>query len=174
MARWGWAGPLDGLDLVVGRSARLDKSPQPGDDVQVRGRLGDAGAVLAERIGRREGLFAARAGALALGELRPLDNGRSLMPVQLRLYTIKAGALDAFASEWAENIRPLRLSLGFSIWGAWKVEATNQFVWVMAYEGPESWDVLDRAYHKSPQRRTMQPDPARHIVRMEHHFIEPV
>ena len=96
------------------------------------------------------------------------------MPLQLRVYTIKPGALDAFAREWAETIRPLRLSLGFSIPGAWKVEATNQFVWLMAYEGPEPWDVLDRAYHESPQRRAMQPDPARHIAGMAHHFIEPV
>ena len=96
------------------------------------------------------------------------------MPVQLRIYTINPGALEAFAAEWAEKIRPLRLRLGFAIPGAWKVEATNQFVWLMSYDGPESWDALDRAYHESPARRAMQPDPARHIASMEQRFVEPV
>lgn len=96
------------------------------------------------------------------------------MPVQFRIYTIKPGALEAFATEWTDKIRPLRLSLGFSIPGAWKVEATNQFVWLMAHQGPESWDALDRAYHESPERRAMHPDPARHIVGMEQYFVEPV
>ena len=49
--RSGWR--LDALGLVVARSTRIDKSPGPGDYVQVRGRLADGGAVVAERIRRR-------------------------------------------------------------------------------------------------------------------------
>ncbi|MCY1279516.1 Planctomycete cytochrome C [compost metagenome] len=44
----GWQ--LDGLALRVTGRTRLDKAPQPGDYVQVRGRLGRDGAVQAERI----------------------------------------------------------------------------------------------------------------------------
>lgn len=95
------------------------------------------------------------------------------MLTQLRVYTINRGALKDFADEWEQMIKPLRLKLGFSIEGAWTVEATNQFVWIMSYDGPKSWDTLDRAYFQSPERHAMQPDPARHIARMEHFFMEP-
>lgn len=47
----GWN--LDGLDLAVGASTRLDKRPASGDYVEVRGHLDDAGRVVAERIRRR-------------------------------------------------------------------------------------------------------------------------
>ena len=96
------------------------------------------------------------------------------MPVQLRIYTINRSALDEWAAEWKEKIKPLRLKLGFEILGAWKVEATNQFVWLLRYDGPESWDTLDKAFHQSEERRAMEPDPARNIARIEHYFLEPV
>ena len=86
------------------------------------------------------------------------------MPIQLRTYTINRGALKEFATEWERTIKPLRQKLGFKIDGAWTLEATNQFVWIMSYDGPESWETLDRAYF----------DPARHIARMEHYFMETV
>ncbi|WP_162934918.1 c-type cytochrome domain-containing protein [Pseudomonas cavernae] len=44
---------LDGLPLQVNEQTRLDKRPQPGDYVQVRGRLNADGGVTAERIRRR-------------------------------------------------------------------------------------------------------------------------
>ena len=96
------------------------------------------------------------------------------MRIQLRIYTINRGALDVFATEWEEMIKPLRLKLGFTIPGAWKLEATNQFVWLMGYDGPGSWDDLDRAYFQSNERAAMAPDPARNIARMEEYFLDPV
>jgi hypothetical protein len=96
------------------------------------------------------------------------------MPVQLRIYTINRGALREFAQEWQAKIRPLRVTFGFQVLGAWTVEATNQFVWLLAYDGPESWQAKDTAYYQSEQRRTIVPDPARHIARIEYHFVEPV
>lgn len=47
----GWQ--LDGLPLVVDSRTRLDKSPRPGDYVEVRGRLDEAGRVSVERLRRR-------------------------------------------------------------------------------------------------------------------------
>lgn len=41
---------LDGLDLVVATRTRIDKTPAPGDYVEVRGRLDEAGNVNVERI----------------------------------------------------------------------------------------------------------------------------
>jgi hypothetical protein len=71
-------------------------------------------------------------------------------------------------------IRPLRLKIGFQVLGAWTIEETNQFVWLMSYDGPESWDDLDRAFHQSEERRAMTPDPARNIARIEHYFLDAV
>ena len=44
---------LDGLPLGVSRRTRIDKKPQPGDYVEVRGRLDAQSRVQAERIRRR-------------------------------------------------------------------------------------------------------------------------
>ena len=96
------------------------------------------------------------------------------MLVQLRVYTINRGVMDEWVEEWHEHIKPLRLKIGFEILGAWTVTETNQFLWVLSYDGPESWDSLDQAYHQSKERRAMEPDPARHITRMEHFFMDPV
>ena len=47
----GWT--LDGLRLQVGAGTRIDKRPATGDRVEVRGRIGADGGVLADRIRRR-------------------------------------------------------------------------------------------------------------------------
>lgn len=52
----GTLGPswtLDGLSLSIGARTRIDKSPAPGDHVEVRGRIGANGAVEVERLRRR-------------------------------------------------------------------------------------------------------------------------
>jgi mono/diheme cytochrome c family protein len=46
-------GRLDGLDLVIGPRTRIDKNPEPGDYVQVRGRIDQGGRVVVERLRRR-------------------------------------------------------------------------------------------------------------------------
>ena len=96
------------------------------------------------------------------------------MPTQLRTYTINRGQLDTFAREWQEKIRPLREKLGFSIPGAWLCRTTNQFLWLLAHPDPDAWERLDRAYFDAPERRAMQPDPARNIARMEQVFLDEV
>lgn len=49
----GARGQLDGLDMVIGPRARIDKSPGAGDYVEVRGRIDDAGNISVERLRRR-------------------------------------------------------------------------------------------------------------------------
>ncbi|HEY5764224.1 MAG TPA: c-type cytochrome domain-containing protein [Rhodocyclaceae bacterium] len=44
---------LDELPLAINRGTRIDKTPRPGDYVEVRATLGSDGAVLADRIRRR-------------------------------------------------------------------------------------------------------------------------
>jgi hypothetical protein len=94
------------------------------------------------------------------------------MPTQIRIYTINRGQLQQFAKEWDEKIRPLRESLGFKVSAAWILEETNQFVWILSYDGPEQWDTLDAAYYASPTRLQMDPNPARLIARAEEYIAE--
>ena len=94
------------------------------------------------------------------------------MTTQLRLYTINRGSLDLFAKEWKEQVLPLRIEHGFRIDGAWIIEETNQFAWLISHEGPESWEVRESAYYASAERKAMEPNPARLITRAEEHFIE--
>lgn len=44
---------LDGITLVIGSGTRIDKNPRPGDYVQVRGRIDNAGNIRVERLRRR-------------------------------------------------------------------------------------------------------------------------
>jgi antibiotic biosynthesis monooxygenase (ABM) superfamily enzyme len=93
------------------------------------------------------------------------------MKLQLRTYTIQPGALEAFVAEWKTQLVPLREHMGFRVLEAYTLSATNQFVWVMGFDG-EDWDAADRAYFESPERKEMTPNPARLIERMKNEFIE--
>jgi hypothetical protein len=94
------------------------------------------------------------------------------MTTQLRIYTINQGQLRQFAREWREKIQPLREQVGFTIGDAWLVEETNQFFWLLSYDGPEDWESKDAAYYASPARKAMDPNPARLIARAEEYFAE--
>ncbi len=96
------------------------------------------------------------------------------MITQLRTYTIHPGVMDQWVIEWKEQVKPLREKLGFEIQGAWTVSETSQFVWIMAYSGPKKWEDLDAAYFTAPERKAMDPNPARLIEKMEERFIAPV
>jgi len=85
------------------------------------------------------------------------------MPFQLRRYTIKPGEMDAWVSEWRERVKPLRARYGFEVLGSWTAPP-DQFVWIIRYEGPLSWEEADRAYYASPERKALNPDPARHLA----------
>ena len=96
------------------------------------------------------------------------------MTLQLRITTIDRGALQTFAAEWKQTIKPLREKIGVAIPDAWTVPTTNPFIWRMQYDGPQSWGSLDKAHFDHPERHAMDPDPARHIARMENVFIDKV
>ena len=96
------------------------------------------------------------------------------MTTQLRIYTINRGQLHQFAQEWKEKVLPLRVAHGFQIEAAWTVEATNQFVWVLSYQGDEDWPAKEAAYYASTERASIEPNPARLIARAEELEIERV
>jgi hypothetical protein len=91
------------------------------------------------------------------------------MRFQLRVYTVKEGALEDFAREWDEHVRPLRLAHGFSILGPWLGADTETFVWILGHDG--DFEAADTAYYGSPERQALDPDPARHLEEIRTWFM---
>ena len=86
------------------------------------------------------------------------------MAIQLREYRIRNGELDRFVKEWRERILPLRRAIGFGVPAAWTIEDESRFVWLLEHPGDwDEFDTADRAYHSSPQRAALDPNPARLI-----------
>lgn len=86
------------------------------------------------------------------------------MTFQLREYTVKLGEMDEWIEEWRAHIAPLRTRAGFKVLGAWIVDGTEQFVWIIGYDGPKSWKEAEADYYGSAERKALQPDPARHLA----------
>lgn len=78
---------------------------------------------------------------------------------ELRIYTINRGRLDDFVSAWRDGVYPLRLEHGFKIPAAWISRGNNQFIWVLGYDGPLSWDEAQSAYYGSSRRQSLDVDP---------------
>jgi hypothetical protein len=55
--------------------------------------------------------------------------------------------------------------------GAWVAEEESRFVWILTYDGPEDWKAKDADYYASPERNSLDPDPAKLIAESEHWFI---
>lgn len=78
------------------------------------------------------------------------DRGEGILASELRLYTINRGRMDDFVKVWREGVVPLRRQAGFAIEGAWVIEATNQFAWVVSLPDSEDWQATLEAYSQSP------------------------
>jgi hypothetical protein len=86
------------------------------------------------------------------------------MVTELRDFRIAEGSLDRWVEEWRAGVAPLRRALGFSIDGAWTVVDGSRFVWLLSHPGDwEAFEAADRAYYDSPQRASLDPNPARLI-----------
>jgi len=86
---------------------------------------------------------------------------------QVREYTVKPGEMQEWLGEWRSRIVPLRESLGFEVLGAWTVDGTDQFIWIIGYNGPKSWEQANDDYYASPERKALDPDPARHLIKTD-------
>jgi hypothetical protein len=91
---------------------------------------------------------------------------------ELRVYRIIPGAMDAWVEEWLEHVVPLRQRFGFRIPAAW-VADDDRFVWVLAYDR-DDFAAANDAYHASEERRTVEPEPSRHVEHAEFWSIRPV
>jgi hypothetical protein len=83
---------------------------------------------------------------------------------ELRDYRIVNGSLDRWVAEWLAGIAPLRRELGFTIERVWTVADDSRFVWLLSHSGDwDAFEAADRAYYDSPQRTSLDPNPARLI-----------
>jgi hypothetical protein len=77
--------------------------------------------------------------------------------------------MSEFINEWRTQVVPLRRRAGFEIAGAWSNPETNRFVWVVGHEG--DFELEDRSYYGSLERRQLSPDPARLIEEARSKFV---
>lgn len=94
--------------------------------------------------------------------------------IQVRIYTINRGKLDEFVAAWSAGVYPLRQAHGFRIPAAWVNRERNEFIWVVRYEGSESWEVAEERYYGSAGRAALDPDPAQWIAQANQWFVEEV
>lgn len=95
------------------------------------------------------------------------------MTYQLRMYKVKTGELKDWVEEWSTQVVPLRRRYGFEIVGSWTIDGEDQFVWILSYSGPKSWEDAEADYYGSPERTALSPDPARHLASQEHWLMSP-
>ncbi|WP_433362956.1 hypothetical protein [Streptosporangium sp. CA-115845] len=50
------------------------------------------------------------------------------------------------------------------IHGAWLDHERNRFIWVLSYDGPESFQERNQQYRDSPKRAEMGLDPSLYLV----------
>ncbi|RBM07334.1 NIPSNAP family protein [Streptomyces sp. PT12] len=91
---------------------------------------------------------------------------------QLRTYTVREGMLDEWVERWRGEIVPLRLALGFTIDGAWVDRQRNQFVWLISYDGPETFEERNALYWASPEREAMDLEPDEYLVHTDDRTVE--
>jgi hypothetical protein len=92
------------------------------------------------------------------------------MRFQLREYTIEDGRLDDFVREWRQLILPLRVSLGFGVFGPWVEREASLFFWVIGFDGDIR--AANDVYYASPERAAMDPDPVRLVVESRELLLE--
>ena len=93
------------------------------------------------------------------------------MRFQLRMYRVRPGEMDEWIREWKEHVLPLRRAQGFSVVGPWVRREEGLFVWLVGHADLET---ANAAYYSSPERRSLHPDPARHLAETNAWIVEPL
>lgn len=86
------------------------------------------------------------------------------MQYSIRRYEVAADHMDDFVDAWQTGVLPLRQKFGFTIVGAFAVRASNEFVWILGYDGPGTFAEADGRYYASAERDSVDPDPAQFLV----------
>jgi hypothetical protein len=103
-----------------------------------------------------------------------LKEGAVAKVSQLRMYRIAEGRLADFVHQWLTSVLPLRRKMGFTVEGAWTVRGEDRFVWIVSYEGEESFEAKNAEYYDSPERRALDPNPAELIEESMELILSPV
>ena len=82
------------------------------------------------------------------------------MEHQVRIARIAAGRLEAFIAEWTANEARLRRRFGFTIEGAWTVEATGEFICVLGYDGDDGFAAAEERYLGSEEYASIESESA--------------
>lgn len=93
---------------------------------------------------------------------------------QFRDYQVKPGEMEDWLDEWRRKLYPIRTRRGFTIVAAWVIPESNRFLWIIRWDGTGSFEEADRSYYASSERKAVQPDPARHLEKADHYYIERV
>jgi hypothetical protein len=94
------------------------------------------------------------------------------MQWELRRYRIRTGSMAQWISEWASSVVPLRRAHAFVVLGGWVVDGSDDFVWIVGYDGDRAaFNAANDAYYADPARQRVRPDPARHIEVAGHEWL---
>ena len=96
------------------------------------------------------------------------------MQYQIRRYQITAGKLGEFVDAWKNGVVPLRERFGFRFHGAWALEGSDEFIWIISHDDPEGLQAADDRYYASSERAELQPDPAQFVERAATDATAPV
>jgi hypothetical protein len=97
------------------------------------------------------------------------------MTLQLRIYDIKQGEMDAWLELFNEKIVPMHEKFDMPVRSAWVAPERSQFVWVRELIGSGTAEEQELRYRESDERAAVIGDePKRFIEQMEVRVVEPV
>jgi hypothetical protein len=82
--------------------------------------------------------------------------------------------MEDWLAEWSAHVLPLRRAFGFDVIGPWVNDDESLFVWILGYDGEAGWAAADAAYYDSAERKSLAPDPARHLLKTEQLMVRSV
>lgn len=91
---------------------------------------------------------------------------------ELRVYTVRDGAMREFAELFTTQVVPLRRRFGFVVEGVWADEDLNTFAWVVGHEAPDGWDAALAPY--TAARVEIQPDPVSFLTSVSTTLLRPL
>ncbi len=94
--------------------------------------------------------------------------------VQVRTYTVRPDRLDEWVDRWLTLVVPLRREFGFEVHGSWVDRERAEHIWVISYDGQQSFEEANAAYWASPRRLELGLDAADYLIGEEIRVVEPV
>lgn len=96
------------------------------------------------------------------------------MEHQVHIAKIVPGKMDDFVAAWTANVARIRRRYGFAIQSAWVVEETNEFVWVLGYDGDDGFAAAEQRYFESEERRSVDEEPTKWVLETRVHDAQRV